>query len=379
MKRMADKRRLSLYVHVPFCRSKCPYCAFYSFAPRSGQMERWLACVAAELGTIRRGVSEGERFSTVYVGGGTPSYLPSSLWRGLLGALGTMPREPACEFTVEANPESVDEEKLALWKDFGVTRVSVGVQSLDDRELKMLARPHDSAQALRILELCMKKGFRVSADLIFGLPRQTLRRWHENMSKLVAEGVTHLSVYQLMIEDGSFWGRRRPSALPDGYPMYRWAQYYLPRQGLKQYEIASFAVPGFESRHNQAYWKRSDVYAAGPAAWGFLGGVRFANCRSLELWSERIEDGQSPVEFREELSGAEEASEAAVLALRTSEGIHFEEFAARYGKRWLDAITERLHSLPEPDFLWGEGRVALSPRGMRVGNSIWAELMDLER
>ena len=147
---------------------------------------------------------------------------------------------------------------------------------------------------------------------------------------------------------------------------------------MKQYEIASFAVPGFESRHNQAYWKRSDVYAAGPAAWGFLGGVRFANCRSLELWSERIEDGQSPVEFREELSGAEEASEAAVLALRTNEGIHFEEFAARYGKKWLDAITERLRSLPEPDFLWGEGRVALSPRGMRVGNSIWAELMDLE-
>lgn len=375
---MADKRRLSLYVHVPFCRSKCPYCAFYSFAPRSGQMERWLACVVAELGTIRRGLSGGE-FSTVYIGGGTPSYLPLVLWRELLGALAKIPREPACEFTVEANPESADEEKLALWKDFGVTRVSVGVQSLDDRELRMLARPHDSAQALRILERCMKKGFRVSADLIFGLPRQTLRRWHENMSKLVAAGVTHLSVYQLTIEDGSFWGRRRPPGLPDGYPMYRWAQYYLPRQGLQQYEIASFAVPGFESRHNQAYWRRSDVCAAGPAAWGFLNGVRFANYRSLERWAERIENGQSPVEFREKLSEAREASEAAVLALRTSEGIRFEEFAARYGERWLDAITKRLRSLPEQDFVWRGNGVALSPRGMRVGNSIWAELMDLER
>ena len=114
--------------------------------------------------------------------------------------------------------------------------------------------------------------------------------------------------------------------------MYRWAQYYLPRQGLKQYEIASFAVPGFESRHNRAYWKRSDVYAAGPAAWGFLGGVRFANCRSLARWAERIENGQSPVEFREKLSAAQEASEAAILALRTSEGIHFEEFAALWQK-----------------------------------------------
>ena len=379
MKRMTNNRCLSLYVHAPFCRSKCPYCAFYSFAPRSGQMERWLACLAAELETIKSGLGEGESFSTVYIGGGPPSYLPLALWRKLLGALGKVPREPACEFTVEANPESVDEEKLALWKDFGVTRVSVGVQSLDDRELKTMARPHDSAQALRILELCMKKGFRVSADLIFGLPRQTLRRWHESMSKLVAEGVTHLSVYQLMIEDGSFWGRCRPSGLPDGYPMYRWAQYYLPRQGLKQYEIASFAVPGFESRHNRAYWKRSDVYAAGPAAWGFLGGVRFANCRSLARWAERIENGQSPVEFREKLSAAQEASEAAILALRTSEGIHFEEFAARYGKRWLDAITKRLRALPEADFVWSGNGVALSPRGMRVGNSIWTELMDLER
>lgn len=336
-------------------------------------------CLAAELESIRRGLSAGECFSTLYIGGGTPSHLPLGLWRRVLDALGRMPRDPGCEFTVEANPESVDEEKLMLWKDQGVSRVSVGVQSLDDPELKMLARPHDSAQALRILELCMKRGFRVSADLIFGLPRQTLRRWHESMSKLVAEGVTHLSAYQLMIEDGSYWGSHQPSGLPDGYPMYRWAQYYLPRQGLKQYEIASFAVPGFESRHNQAYWKRSDVYAAGPAAWGFLNGVRFASCRSLERWAERIESGQSPVEFREKLSGAEEASEAAVLALRTSEGIRFEEFAARYGKSWLDAITERLRSLPEQDFVWREDGVALSPRGMRVGNSIWAELMNLEQ
>ena len=117
--------------------------------------------------------------------------------------------------------------------------------------------------------------------------------------------------------------------------------------------------------------------AAGPAAWGFLNGVRFANCRSLERWAERIENGQSPVEFREKLSEAREAPEAAVLALRTSEGIRFEEFAARYGERWLDAITKRLRSLPEQDFVWRGNGVALSPRGMRVGNSIWAELMDL--
>lgn len=315
----------------------------------------------------------------MYIGGGTPSYLPLSIWRKLSRAFGTLPRDDDCEFTVEANPESLDEEKLALWKEMGVTRVSLGIQSLDNQELKMLARPHDSAQALQALELCMEKGFRVSADLIFGLPHQTLRRWHENMSKIVAEGITHLSVYQLMIEANSYWGHHRPSALPDGYPMYRWAQYYLPREGLKQYEIASFAVPGFESRHNQAYWKRSDVYAAGPAAWGYLNGVRFANCRSLEQWAKRIEGRQSPVDFCEKLSDAQEASEAAILALRMSEGINFKEFAARYSKNWLDVIIKRLRSLPEQDFVWSVNNVALSPRGMRVGNSIWAELVDLNQ
>lgn len=378
MTRKETEDRASLYVHVPFCRSKCPYCAFYSFRPSPGQEERWCRDVINELEAIGRTLPPGRRFSTMYCGGGTPSCLSRSIWCRLLEALARFPRSDDFEFTVEANPESLDGEKLALWRDGGVNRVSLGVQSLDDAELRTAGRLHSAEDALGALELCMKRGFRTGADLIFGLPGQTLRRWHENMSRLVALGVRHLSIYQLMIEPGSFWGKHRPEALPDGYSMYRWAQYYLSRRGLRQYEIASFAPPGEESRHNLAYWNRTPVYAAGPAAWGFLDGRRFSNCADFEGWAQALEAGRSPVSFEERLTGADAASEAAILALRTCFGISFEEFADRYGKACLDQILKRLKALPQQDFRWTEGTVALSPRGMRVGNSIWTELLDLE-
>ena len=153
---MDGKHEFSLYVHVPFCRSKCPYCAFYSFRPRSGEVERWTDCIVKELAAIRHDYLADAQLATVYFGGGTPSYLPLEQWRTLFKALDALPRSPDCEFTVEANPDSVSTEKLALWNDHGVTRISLGVQSLDDDELKRLARPHTARQALDAVELCQQ-------------------------------------------------------------------------------------------------------------------------------------------------------------------------------------------------------------------------------
>ena len=374
---MESKRTFSLYVHVPFCRSKCPYCAFYSFRPRSGEMERWVSCIVKELTALKYEYLEGATLSTIYFGGGTPSYLPLELWRTLCQTLDELPKMPDCEFTVEANPDSVGAEKLALWKYHGVTRISLGVQSLDDGELKTLARPHTSREALEAIELCQSYGFRVSVDLMFALPGQTLRKWHDSLSGIVRTGVGHISVYQLTIEPDSFWGRHQPEGLPDGYAMYRWAQYYLPRKGLKQYEIASFAREGHESRHNLAYWRRCNVLAAGPGAWGFLDGRRFANHKDLAKWAEAVENGISPMEYEEHLSGAREAAEAAVLALRMAEGIDSEAFVRRYGREYLDAITAKVRQMPSEYFRRTERGFSLSPRGMRVGNAIWCELIGI--
>ncbi len=374
---MDGKREFSLYVHVPFCRSKCPYCAFYSFRPRSGEVERWTDCIVKELAAIRHGYLDDAQLATVYFGGGTPSYLPLEQWRTLFKALDALPRSPDCEFTVEANPDSVSTEKLALWNDHGVTRISLGVQSLDDDELKRLARPHTSRQALDAVELCQQSGFRVSADLMFALPGQTLRKWHKSLSGIVRTGVGHISVYQLTIEPESFWGSHQPEGLPDGYAMYRWAQYYLPRKGLKQYEIASFAREGRESRHNLAYWRRTSVLAAGPGAWGFLDGRRFAHHKDLAAWAEAVESGVSPVAYEERQTGTREASEAAVLALRTAEGIDCKAFARRYGRPYLDAIVSKVRQMPSSYFCRTQRGFSLSPRGMRVGNAIWCELLEI--
>ena len=378
MESSADKE-VSLYIHVPFCRSKCAYCSFYSFVPKAGQIERWLSCVGKELLYVKEKFACGRPFVTIYVGGGTPSIMDIGQWKTFFAALGALPKTADCEFTIEANPESIEAEKLSLWKDNGVNRVSIGVQSLDDAELRLCGRRHSAEQALRALETAQDFGFRVSADLIFGLPYQTLRGWHGNMSRLVRLGIEHISLYQLMIEPDSFWGRHTPADLPDGYPMYRWAQYYLPKKGLAQYEIASFAAKGEESRHNMAYWIRSDVCAAGPAAWGFVGGKRFANAKNFDTWAQRVERGESAVDYEEELTGAARASEAAVLALRTSEGIDFEDFARNYGAIWLEKILERIDAMPQRYFLRKSGRIALSPSGMRVGNAIWSELIGLEK
>ena len=159
--------------------------------------------------------------------------------------------------------------------------------------------------------------------------------------------------------------------------MYRWAQYYLPRNGLKQYEIASFAREGRESRHNLAYWRRTSVLAAGPGAWGFLDGRRFAHHKDLAAWAEAVESGVSPVAYEERQTGTREASEAAVLALRTAEGIDCKAFARRYGRPYLDAIVSKVRQMPSAYFCRTQRGFSLSPRGMRVGNAIWCELLEI--
>jgi len=341
-------------------------------------MERWANCAAKELTTLSTTLPPRKKLTTVYFGGGTPSLLSCENWQVVLKAMESLPRDDTCEFTVEANPESLTLEKLRLWRAYGVNRISLGVQSLNDMELKTLARPHTASDALQALDMCIKQEVRVSADLMFALPGQTLRSWHNSLRTLVHAGIEHISIYQLTIEPESYWGRHTPQGLPDGYQMYRWAQYYLCRRGFCQYEIASFATYGQESRHNLAYWRRSDVYAVGPGAWGFVNGTRFAKIRDFSTWATAVEQGIDTLDYLENLRGAREASEAAVLALRTSEGIDFRAFAERYGNGYLSQIIARLRELPSQFLYWKGDGVALSARGMRVGNAIWSELIDLE-
>ena len=371
----------SLYLHVPFCVSKCGYCSFYSRIFDDAAADVWLAGVSREAVRLAEVWGEKIPLRTIYIGGGTPSTLPCSAWKRLFGILESAfdfsGAPEKVEFTVEANPCSLTEGHLSLWRNSRVTRVSLGVQSLNGDELLWLGRRHDAGTALTALEKSAQYGFDVSADLIFGLPKQTLLTWKNSLHSVLAMGVAHVSTYQLTLEPGTPLGDAAPF-LPDGYPFYRFAQWYLERKGLSQYEIASFARAGKECLHNLAYWRQENVLALGPSAWGYLDGFRYRNARTLEKYSEPAGEGfRLPIVEAERLKGPMRGVEAAILALRTRQGIDVASFASRFGENLAYDVLDALKKIPQRLVHFEGAQVSLTPAGMRVGNAIWSELLEL--
>jgi oxygen-independent coproporphyrinogen-3 oxidase len=377
----------SLYLHVPFCVSKCGYCSFYSEpvseAPISfeASLDAWLRALTREVETFIAHWGGRPPLRTLYIGGGTPSLLPPPVWRRLIRLLeSAFDLAGLEEATVEANPCSLTEEHLSLWRDAFITRVSLGVQSLQDDELAWLGRRHDGAMALLALEKALTCGFDVSADLIFGIPYQTLRTWHDSLRRVWVSGAEHVSTYQLTLEPDTPLGKLMPS-LPDGYSFYRFAQWYLPRKGLEQYEIASFSRPGKECRHNLAYWRQENVLALGPSAWGYRAkdGLRYRNAPTIEEYvtpaATQAEVYPSVVERLEDRS---RGIEAAILALRTKWGIGVAAFAARFGHELAEEVSAALKKIPQRLVCFEKDRIYLTPAGMRVGNAIWVELLELD-
>ncbi len=338
-------------------------------------MDAYLSVLERDLAAWRFRAGGPLRFRTIYIGGGTPTVLPPRRWVDLLKILDRYSHGSPEEFTVEANPESLSAEHLRLWQAWGVSRVSVGVQSLDDGILRWLGRIYNGNRARWALAMTVDAGFAVSADLMFGLAGQDLRLWHQDLSNVLSLGVSHLSVYQLTIESQSRWGDSPPEGMADGYGQYRWAQLYLSRCGLDQYEVASFALPGAASRHNLAYWRRENVIGVGPGAWGYLEGFRYANEPDLGRYVAALMEGLSTLAYSERLGGLAAASEAAILALRTVWGIDIHDYGLRFGSEALDRLEAALRAMPENCLRWSGQRVAFSAKGMRVANSLWEMLL----
>lgn len=313
---------------------------------------------------------------SLYIGGGTPTVLSPSQWEKLAKLLASyFDLSKLEEMTVEANPESLMREHLSFWKESGVTRVSLGIQSLRDHELLRLGRLHNAKTALSALDACLEAGFLTSCDIIFGIPGQSLRDWHETLRYLAERKVPHVSAYQLSIEPGSMWADVPASAPSDGYPFYRWTQFYLGHKGYLQYEISSFCVDSKWCFHNLGYWYGRDCIGLGPSAWGLLGGRRYRNVRDLDAYCRRLEAGKSVKEWTERLSDDAAASESAILALRTFWGLNLKMYEKKFGTKRASLLREQLDALPNHYLLRGRDGVALSPRGMRVGNAIWERLL----
>ncbi|MFN0199008.1 MAG: radical SAM family heme chaperone HemW [Planctomycetaceae bacterium] len=322
------------YVHVPFCAHRCGYCDFTLISGRDDLIESYLASLEIELATL----ATPRAMQTLFLGGGTPSHLSLAQLERLFDLLERwLPVTCETEFSLEANPLDLTTDKLRLFADRGVNRISLGVQSFDDQILKLLERDHTGAQAQEIIERTQSHIANLAVDLIFGVPGQSLALWQQTLEMAIAAAPKHLSTYGLSIEKGtSFWTRREKGTLVPLTPelereMYGYVMDRLPSAGFEQYEISNFAQPGYACRHNIGYWTALPFFGFGPGAAQYLDGCRELNHRSVTTWLRLVPSGKSPIHERECLSAEDHARELAVLNLRQIAGISRTDFQKQAG------------------------------------------------
>ena len=370
--------RYGLYVHCLFCLRRCPYCDFNVAIYREDRARPFVAALAAEVDRYAALPWAGRVPGvSLFFGGGTPSLLPPEALGDLITAarrgLGLV---PGAEVTLEANPEGLDVGRLAAFRAAGATRLSLGLQALDDRLLRRLGREHTAAQARAAYAAARHAGFDdVSVDLLYGCPGQDLADWLGTLDEVLAWRPTHLSAYALTLEPGTLFGRRPPADLPDEAVSVAQFEALCERAaaaGLERYEVSNFARPGFRSRHNLLYWRREDYLGLGPGAHAALGAVRFGNDRSHTRYRAALGAGRWPIAWSERLTPAQVRGERLVLGLRLAEGVP---------RAWLEE-----HLGPDLDRVLGHyatagvlaecaGRVALTTRGVLVSDSLFAELV----
>ena len=367
-----------LYVHVPFCVSKCRYCAFASEVMDMEALEVWGRAVAAEAEHYGRLLGK-PAVETVYIGGGTPSLLPGWAFERLLRNLDqafSIPKD--IEFTLEANPDSAaDKDMMRLWRDAGVNRVSLGVQSLSENELKMMGRPHSVADVLTAVQRLRAAGFtNLSVDLIWGLPGQRLRTWLDTVKAAVRLGAEHISAYGLSLEQGAPLAESVAQGdliLPgenEAAKMYIHGGDILEEQGYLHYEISNFARMGFASLHNQGYWEGKDYLGLGPSAVSTIGGRRWENPRSVAGYADRFRK-RAWGEGAEELTPEVRSRELLMLALRTSKGMRLAEYKRLTGRDLVAAEGKLLGALRQKELIRiKDGSLRLTRQGMLVSNLI---------
>ncbi len=363
-----------LYVHVPFCVRKCDYCDFYSLAGREESRAPYVARLIRQASQYA-----GRPFRTLYLGGGTPSFLGPRLLQELIGGLKeVLDFSELTEATIEANPDSATPDFLRAALGHGFDRVSIGVQSLSSAELLSVGRVHNSEQAIEAVRNALRLGFRsVSADVIAGLPGQTGISLTSTVETLVAEGVHHLSLYCLSVEEGTPLATKIPEDLPSDdqqADLFQQASAFLARKGFSHYEISNFARPGHECKHNLNYWRGGEYLGLGPAAASHLGGVRWTSVRDLDSY---LADPTREPQSTERLDITAKACEEAMLRLRLmEEGLDTVIIVDTYGLQATRALLRRLDRMANEGKLERRGSTyRLNPERVLTSNPIFAEVL----
>ncbi len=377
------KKDLGLYIHIPFCIKKCAYCDFLSWSGDKDQKEEYVRDLEQEIRSYKTFAADYQ-VSTVYFGGGTPSILETGQIERIMGALRqTFRIEKKAEITLEMNPGTAQKEKLKAYRQLGINRLSIGIQSVKNENLKLLGRIHTYEDFLESYHMAREAGFdNISGDLISSLPGQTLEEWKEELEILIRTPLEHLSVYQLIIEEGTEFYERygeHEELLPDeetSREIYLWTGEYLENQGFRQYEISNYARAGKESRHNLRYWERKDYLGLGLGAASMIRNMRMSNTRDWEKYRTGCRD---PRKIREEVEFLEEPrqiEEFMFLGLRKTRGVSRKEFRRTFGKD-LDLIYEKtLKKYLENGMLQESGdRIFLSEEGILLSNQIFADFL----
>lgn len=373
------KASMELYVHIPFCAKKCDYCDFLSGPAGPEQQRAYTEALLTEISAVEEG--KGRSVSSVFIGGGTPSLLDESFIERILDKINEKFHiEKYAEITMEANPGTLQkEEKARVYRSAGINRLSLGLQSADDRELKRLGRIHTFRQFLETYDIARKAGFdNINIDLMSAIPDQTCEGWIRNLRTVAALAPEHISAYSLIVEEGTTFASRELN-LPDEdteYRMYEDTAAILREYGYEQYEISNYAKNGYECRHNVGYWKRADYLGLGLGAASLWGDFRFSNTRSMEEYLEHSAFPEKIRVFEPVLTQEDKMAEFMFLGLRMTEGIEKKEFEETFGcpvEQIYGGVIRKyrnLELLEEKD-----GRIFLTRKGIHVSNGVMADFL----
>ena len=382
----SSKNTLSLYVHIPFCNSKCSYCSFVSVVGSEDDKKKYFNDLLAEIKQKSKEYRAFYSVTSIYIGGGTPSCLDYYFVRDLLSFIyKNFAVKNSAEITIEINPNSVDKTKIREYILAGVNRFSIGLQSTTPKILKAMGRTHNVEDFLRTISIIREYGIKnISADIIIGYPGQKLSDVKETINFLIRNQIPHISAYMLSVEEGT-----PLKALVDGgnlglpkedlvVDMYNTVYETLLKNGYDRYEFSNFSKPTFESYHNQVYWKRKDYIGVGLAAHSYIQGTRFANTENIVEYNHKIQVlNESPVVVSKNLTVEEQKEEAVMLSLRTTAGLDLDEYKEEFGENFLAKRKDKIATLIKNGFLklTSTNKLVCTNKGFLVLNQIILELV----
>ena len=371
---------MQIYIHIPFCLSKCKYCAFNSIVANYDLIEDYIKALCSEIGRTRL----NQEISTIYIGGGTPSILTIEQFNKIFDVLNRVFNLDRCnEITIEANPgTNLTYSYLNELQRIGINRLSLGVQSFDDETLKIIGRVHNSNEAIEAIILAKSIFSNVSIDLMYDLPNQTLNILHETLTTALNLNVQHISIYGLEIEEGTEFDRLNGLGqlnLPDddeSAEMYAFITSELPKHGYHRYEISNFSKKGFESKHNIGYWSDVEYVGFGVSAHSYLHDMRYSNIANVKEYIDKINANLEVKQIEEVVTKKRAMEEFCFLSLRKAEGIDTKKFQIKFGESIENIYNNSIKKLTEQGLIIVDGEhIKLTERGMKYGNIAFAEFL----